>query len=1043
MRFGEEFTMQHSHVWRFAAPGRRRARIAGISILATSLAVLTGASQADAASAPKRDFVKAPAGSVVTEVPLGISNEPTTFVVQMSGDPVAVAEADAAAPLTADQKRTRRSELRNRQVPAESRVRQLGGTVLGNYQDAYNGFKIRIPARRAPQVLGIPNVVGLHRIQKMTPDNERGVPAIAAPAVWEGVNGLHGEGIKVAVIDTGIDYTHADFGGPGTPEAYEAAHAAETAPANPAHFGPAAPKVKGGIDLVGDSYNADSNSPDYQPVPHPDPNPLDCNGHGSHVAGTAAGFGVLANGSTYTGPYNAATVSGNDWLVGPGVAPKADLYGVRVFGCDGSTDVVIDAIEWSVENDMDVINMSLGSPFGSADDPSAVAAHNATRKGVIVVTSAGNSGPSPYMTGSPGSGTGVISTAANDATESFPGAKVALSTGTTLDAINANGADLPGGALRVRVLRNATGGISLGCNPAEYTDVAGALVVTARGTCARVARAVFGQQAGAAAVLMVNNADVLPPFEGPITGNPDTGEQFNVTIPFLGVKSSDGPALVAADNGTATLTGFEITNPGFLAPASFTSGGPRTGDSWLKPDVTAPGVSIFSAGVGTGNGFAVISGTSMASPHTAGLAALVRQAHPNWKRVQYWKAAIVNTADPGKVTGYTTRMAGAGMIQAPGAVRTQVVALGDRGTATLNYGFEELGRNLTETKTVTLRNFGSRSVRFNVASALPDGSPHTVSLNRSSVTVPARGEAEVRVTLRVPAATAGDTAQFNDVAGLVTFTPVGSANSGVALRVPYYLVPQAVSNISTSIDTRALTNTGTATATVTNRNGVIPGAADWYAWGLSDPREAEVASNDVRAVGAQAFPGLVVFGISTQQRWSNAAMNEFDVFVDVNGDGVDDYDVVGIDLGAITAGVFNGQMAVAVFDLRTGAGTIEFLAVAPNDSTTLLLPVSLEQLCAAGSPCLSASNPRFTYHAVTFGLTDDTVDEVDGVASFNPFTPAISNGMFTVVPPNGSATETVTINAAEAALTPPLGLMIITHDNRNREEAQTIRVRLP
>src|SRR4029079_13642757 len=193
-----------------------------------------------------------------------------------------------------------------------------------------------------------------------------------------------------------------------------------------------------------------------------------------------------------------------------------------------------------------------------------------------------------------------------------------------------------------------------------------------------------------------------------------------------------------------------ITNPGYLAPASFTSAGPRTGDSALKPHVPAPGVSIFSVGVGTGNGFAVLSGTSMASPHTAGMAALVRQAHPNWNRVPYWKAAVVNTADPAKVTGYSTRVAGSGLIQAVGATQTQVVALGDPGTATLNYGFAELGHDYNVTKTITLRNFSNKSVKFNVAAALPQGSTHIVSLSRSTVTVPAKDTAEVRVTLRVP-----------------------------------------------------------------------------------------------------------------------------------------------------------------------------------------------------------------------------------------------------------------------------------------------------
>ena len=134
-----------------------------------------------------------------------------------------------------------------------------------------------------------------------------------------------------------------------------------------------------------------------------------------------AGFGVLGNGQTYTGPYNATTVSSNNWLVGPGVAPKADIYSVKIFGCNGPTNEVIDAIEWAVDNNMDVINMSLGSPFGSPDSPDAVAAENAAHDGVIVVASSGNEGSNAYMTGDPASGNDVISVAAKDPTSSFAG----------------------------------------------------------------------------------------------------------------------------------------------------------------------------------------------------------------------------------------------------------------------------------------------------------------------------------------------------------------------------------------------------------------------------------------------------------------------------------------------------------------------------------------------------------------------------------------------------------------------------------------------
>src|SRR5262249_29117918 len=142
-------------------------------------------------------------------------------------------------------------------------------------------------------------------VNTYTHDNTNGVPLIGAPAVWAAAGGsFHGEGIKVAILDTGIDYTHANFARPGTAAAYTPAHAHETEPADPALFGPDAPKVKGGTDLVGDAYNAAAPAGSPALIPHPDSNPLDCGGHGSHVAGTAAGLGVTAAGATYTGSYD-------------------------------------------------------------------------------------------------------------------------------------------------------------------------------------------------------------------------------------------------------------------------------------------------------------------------------------------------------------------------------------------------------------------------------------------------------------------------------------------------------------------------------------------------------------------------------------------------------------------------------------------------------------------------------------------------------------------------------------------------------------------
>jgi minor extracellular serine protease Vpr len=1024
---------------------------AGLLIASFGDAALLSAAQPNGADR----FTQVDAGSISGFVPKGISKAPATFMLQLAGDPVTVADANAGGALSAAQKNALKTQLKQAQGPIAQQAKGLGAKVLGSYQLAYNGVKVQASGSKVADLAAIPGVIAVHALVPVEPDNTHGVPLIGAPAVWDGVAGLHGEGIKIAIIDTGIDYTHADFGGSGNPADYTTAHAAETSPANAAWFGPGAPKVKGGTDLVGDNYNASSADP-AKLVPHPDPNPLDCFGHGSHVAGTAAGFGVLSDGTTYTGPYDATTIASHTWNVGPGVAPKADLYAIRVFGCAGSTNETVDAIEWAVANDMDVINMSLGSPYGGNDDPSAAASDNAAKDGIIVVASAGNNGPNQYLAGSPSTGTNVISVAASDPTPSFPAANLALSTGANVTAVEANGVSVAGlGTLPVKVLYTGTphdaAHISLGCDPAEYTaaGVTGYLVVVKRGTCARVARAIFGQKAGAAAVLMINNTDTFPPLEGQITSNPDTGEQYTVTIPFLGTKSSTAPTLVAADGGTAALTDTTIPNPTYLAPASFSSGGPRSGDSWLKPDVTAPGVSIVSVGIGTGTGPATMSGTSMAAPHTAGMAALVRQAHPSWNSVEAWKAAIVNTADPAQVTGYSTRIAGSGLIQAPPAVATDVVAKGDAGTATLNFGFDEFVGNYVKTRTVHLQNFGASAVTFDVATAMAAGRPHSVGLGTGSVTVPAHGKADFVVTLNVPVATVGNSSSFKDVAGLVTFTPRSGANNGVKLDVPYYFVPQADSKIMTSINSASLKKTGSATATVKN-SGAITGAADWYAWGQSDPQDAGGGGADVRAVGLQSFADpsatdpnrkLLAFAINTYGRYSNAAANEFDIYIDVNADSHMDYVLVTADFGAVTTGTSDGRTGTFVVNLTTGVLTgTGFLASQAIDGTTLIAPVRTTSLCQTGSACLNAvSAPRFGY--VTFGFgRDGSFDQANGEGLYNIASQAISQGMFDVVAPGASATETVSIDSTEFALTPPLGLMIVSRDNRSSDEAQLIAV---
>src|SRR3954471_16891441 len=247
-------------------------------------------------------------------LPRGVSRPPVTVVAVLGGPSVADVQETAGRRLTRQEKDAIKAQRRAEQTTAQGAIQGLGGRIVGRYQSALNGIKVRIAADRVAALRALPGVVEVRPVTTYKHENAIGVPRIQAPLAWAGVNGVRGEGVKVAIIDTGIDFTHANFGGPGTPAAYDAAFVNGKLPADPALFGPNAPKVKGGTDLVGDDYNAN----DASSVPVPDPNPLDCNGHGSHVAGSAAGFGVLSNGTEYTGSYDNLTHANNSFSIGPG-----------------------------------------------------------------------------------------------------------------------------------------------------------------------------------------------------------------------------------------------------------------------------------------------------------------------------------------------------------------------------------------------------------------------------------------------------------------------------------------------------------------------------------------------------------------------------------------------------------------------------------------------------------------------------------------------------------------------------------------------------
>jgi minor extracellular serine protease Vpr len=978
-------------------------------------------------------------GRLVQNVPLR-QNE-RTVILKMTGDPVAVVRSRMPGKQISEAERQNiESNLRKQQDAIEPAIRALGGKVLAKFQHAINGIKVRATPDQIAALATLPGVVEVKPVLHYHLDNAESVPFIGAPSAWQGPPGLHGEHIKIAVIDTGIDYTHANFGGPGTIAAFQAAKATNTQPADPALFGPDAPKVKGGTDLVGDAYDAGSSNP-AKNTPHPDPNPLDCNGHGSHTAGTAAGFGVTAAGATFHGPYDATTPS-QSFTIGPGVAPLADIYSVRVFGCSGSatTEVVVDGIDWAVQHNMQVISMSLGADYGSEESGDAEASENAVNAGVVVVAASGNAGPVPYVTSTPGSGEKAISVAAIDSHSTFPGEALALSPSGSIVALDSNGiAESNGTSLPVVVLPDTkgtgSGGVSLGCDPGEYVaaGVTGKLVVTVRGTCARVARAIYGQMAGAAAVAMINNAAGYPPFEGPINSNPDTGQPFTVTIPFLGVQgpspaSGDGALLKAATSASFSTT--TIANPGFRRFASFSSAGPRELDGHLKPDISAPGVSVFSTAIGTGNQGLFESGTSMATPHVAGSAALAIQAHPKWDADEV-AAAVVNTAAATQVAGYSARLGGNGLVQPFPATRTSVIARAENGAPSLSFGVAEFTSNFDGDGGIRVQNRGKRAASFSVSAVKGSGAAHSVVVDPTSIALSGHESRTLHVKLAVPAATVGDSSAFRQVQGRIVLTPT-SGNGGAALSVPYYLVARARSDVQA----RLQEGDQSPTVRLINRSGVVAGTADFYAWGLRGNHE-NLGAAGLRAVGVQSFNDpangqMLVFAVNTFAAASNPVSNIYDILLDVDGDGKPDFDVEAADLGSFIGAGITGEMVTAVFDLHKNTGVLEFFADAPTDSSTILMPI------VAADAGITSANPRFSYIAESLDGVSGNSDAITTPAKFNAFSNSISTGAFVSLNPGATASVALTIDPKEFSVTPALGEMVVAIENSNRNDNQAL-----
>ncbi len=641
------------------------------------------------------------------------------------------------------------------------------------------GFAVNTDAAGVRALAKRSDVVKVSRIIPKTATNANTANLVHALNTWK-YNGDTGKGVRIAVIDTGLDYTHADFGGRGTVASYKKAFNNDTSPSWRAKLPKLGKeKVLGGYDLAGDSYDADPDSDTYQPIPHPDKNPLDCNEHGTHVAGIAAGYGVDKAGKTFTGKYSKLDAAKLlKMRIGPGMAPQAKLYSLRVFGCEGSTDLVLEALDRAMDpnqdgntkDHFDMINLSVGSDDGVVDDPENAVVGQLAKHGVLPVISMGNGGDNTDIGGAPGNAPASLAVASSvDSFQMRDGLRV-----NTPDAVKGIAAGQFSIAYDWANKPNVTGDVvSLssanadGCDALSGADAAAVAGKVAWLTwddndatrrCGSAGRAGNVAAAGAIGAIFTSGLDV---FAAGITGSADIPVIQLPKAQTDRLQSSVDHGLNVTFDGSLQATIKDITPAINDTLSSFSSRGTHGSLGVVKPDVTAPGDTIASAGMGTGNNVLVISGTSMASPLVAGVSALVKSKHRDWSPL-WLKAAVMNTAghdvwtEPGHAGHrYAPARVGSGRVDARAAVTTRSIAYTKGGNQPVSASFGVVqvpidGGTVVKSKTVVVRNLGAKKTTYKLGyQAVNPGTGVGYSVSRKSLTVPAHGARQVKVTMRI------------------------------------------------------------------------------------------------------------------------------------------------------------------------------------------------------------------------------------------------------------------------------------------------------
>jgi subtilisin family serine protease len=781
------------------------------------------------------------------------------------------------------------------QAGALAQAQAAGGKVVFRYSRLINGFSVQTSLANAQALARRSDVKAVTPVTVVQQTLESSVPFIGAPKVWKNL-GVKGQGMVVADVDTGIDYTHAAFGGPGTVEAYEAN---DPTVIEPGSF--PTKKVIGGYDFVGENYDVvdqdlgGNNEDATNDTPQPDPDPLDEDGHGTHTSSTVAGFAVPP------------TDENDGEGIGKGVAPKAKLLAVKVWDEGNSTaDILVAGYEFSVDpnqdgstNDKaDVLTFSGGVDYGSQYSVEAVAAKNVVKLGTVFVASGGNAGNQPtggsaYVAGTPGTAPSVITVAATidefqalTVTADDPATELPEhGTAVHQDWSGPLEEDLTGPLYDARQLfppADDSGEPAPAdqqfCSAAPAGSVTGQIVLiykgsTGEGDCSGSDKVYYAEQAGAIGVIFWSGFAGIPFGLSP-------GDLFPEQIPAVMVSTADGAALAAlvspdapasynSAEATVTLHADQSVIPGFADRITdFTSEGPARVTNVLKPDVSAPGSDITAAGVGEGTGSLTISGTSMAAPHVSGVATLLRQIHPKFTPKQI-KALIMNQSthklrnnagEEGVPVSAT--VIGAGRVRAYHSATAKSYAM----PGSLSFGLKHLNITQTFHKSIIIKNFDKKKHNYFVrpVDRYTDFAEDVTDINvagPSGFILKPGEKRKVKVGLTLDPALIAEAEQeygwyyiHANIDGGLAITQ-GLNGPKDKMWVPWHTVTIAASNDRVTKDSLDLSD-GSDTYTVES-SGAGTSHADNYLWGANDEvgLAKQFGEADITHIGARSFTG--------------------------------------------------------------------------------------------------------------------------------------------------------------------------------------------